>query len=387
MPDHNPVKELQRRLVERGCPAKVVRKIVRETAEHYEDLQRAAQAQGLAGDQAIAYAAEKLGKPNELAERHLEALRKSSWWGRCPQFAFGVLPLLVMLELGLQYYSLNRGGMPINLDRKPIPYPQLVEWAYPAFYLAAIVVTATVTFFFARQALRYGVARRWLWITAGLLAIHGVFLQIHASSGIGLSLNQPLILANQKVAPGHPMEIDGISLMSDRVALFHSEQEYSSDYRYEVRPVGLKGDKYWKLYESPDLEEKISQGVAELSQRSLRGQLPSHTLHDPGWTTTWSFGAVWQRAWTNRAGRLNSGFQVDRDDAGNLLWTMWTGDMVPWPVVSYGLPGLGYGDVFQAINIASPLLIVAAMLAWRRRKGKQLLRESSLIGVKLTDVA
>jgi hypothetical protein len=227
-----------------------------------------------------------------------------------------------------------------------------------------------------------------MWITGGMLAVHGLFMQIHASNGMGLRLIQPVALLGQKVAPGHPMEIriGGIWARPDRLALYHDEHEGSSDYRFEAMPEAEykffdKGDlstnRSLKPYEAPDIEEKINQGVAELRQRSLRGQLPPHSLHDPGWTA-WSFSAHWQSAWTNGPGGTSTGLEIERDDAGNLNWTLDTGEMLPWPVLSYGFPGFGYGQMYQAINIATPLLIVAAMLAWQRWRGKRLLRESGL---------
>jgi hypothetical protein len=380
MPDPNPIQQLQRRLVELGCPANAVRRIVRETAEHYEDLQRAAQAQGLPPADSTARAAEQLGDPNVLAERHIEALRKSSWWGRCPHFAFGILPLVVAEGLGLLYFSLNGGKLPMDLDGLPLRHPEMVEWAYSAFFVAVIAVTALVTFYFFRKAQRFVVGRRWLWITGGVLAAHSLLLQIHASSGIGLILNQPVALSDQKVTSGHSMEIQigGMWAKPDRLALYHDETDGGNpEERFVAMPEGWSGNKQkqWKTYPDPDMEEKINLGVAELRERSLRGQLPPHSLHDPGWTA-WAFSARWQTAWTNGPVGTTTSLEVIRDDAGNLNWIFRTGEVAPWPVLSYGLPGIGYGQIFQAINIATPLLIVAAMLALQRSAANRLLHES-----------
>jgi len=383
-----PIEQLQRRLVELGCPPKAARNILRETAEHYEDLQRAALAQGLPPDEASSRAAEQLGDSAVLAERHVEVLRKSSWWGRFPRFAFGVLPLLVMLELTLQYYSLNGGQLPAQLDRLPISQPKLVEWAYPAFFVAVIAVTAALTFFFCRMAARCAVGHRWMWMTGGVLAVNGLFMQIHSSIGMGLSLIQPIELADQKVAPGHPMDISigGSWTKPDRLKLYHDEHDMDSDYRFDAMPEtiyeyydkrDLPTNRNFKPYDAPDVEEKINQGVAELRQRSLRGQLPSHTLRDPGWTAS-GISTSWQHTWTNRPNGISADLEIERDDAGNLNWTLCSGEMLPWPVLSYGLPGLGYGQTYQAINVATPLLIVAAMLAWQSWRGKRLLREGVL---------
>jgi len=396
MLDRNPIEQLQRRLVELGCPAKALRRIVRETSEHYEDLQRAAHAQGLVGEQVTAFAAEKLGNPVELANRHVEALRKSSWWGRYPQFAFGILPLLVAFELGLQYFYLNRDKLPMGIEyrvNEPIRYPEMVAWAYPAFFVAIIAVTAAVTFFFAYQAQRSGIATRWMWITGGVLAMHGLFLQVHPTSGIFLHLIQPLAVTDQKVAPGSPMRIEISSTWnnSGQLTLYHNlvngePDGYLNIWTVMPRSEAMTKQKYLEPFQAPDLEAKINLGVAELRQRSLRGQLPPHSLHDPGWTASVTY-TYWQTAWSDDTGTPLTALDVLRDKTGNLNWALHTYHLVPWPVLSYGLPGWGYGDAFQAINIACPLLIVAAMLAWQRRRGKRLLRESNLSDGQLIGVA
>jgi hypothetical protein len=136
MPDRNPIELLQRRLVELGCPAKAVRRIVRETAEHYVDLQRAAQAQDMTPQDARELASEQLGDPLQLAEWHIMRLRNISWCGRHPIMGFGALPLLItpfivlglplfgvivlgLIRLGVHYLHLG-GGIEVYLVTKQI---------------------------------------------------------------------------------------------------------------------------------------------------------------------------------------------------------------------------------------------------------------------------
>src|ERR1700690_766269 len=88
------IEPLRRRLVELGCPMKQVRRLVREVADHREDLKHAAVAEGWSGADAEARANAQLGDPLALAEELMAALRRSTWWGRHYVVTFGLLPLL-----------------------------------------------------------------------------------------------------------------------------------------------------------------------------------------------------------------------------------------------------------------------------------------------------
>jgi hypothetical protein len=96
MPEVPSIERLQRRLVELGCPAEIVRRIVRETAEHYEDLWQAAMRQGLPPAEAARLAAEQLGDPAVLAERHVVAWRNTFASGFWPRAALVLSPLVVV---------------------------------------------------------------------------------------------------------------------------------------------------------------------------------------------------------------------------------------------------------------------------------------------------
>ncbi|MGA8493416.1 MAG: hypothetical protein WB711_23545, partial [Terriglobales bacterium] len=92
MPDF--IEPLRRRLLELGCPIAQMRRLVREVADHREDLRQAALAEGLSGADAEARANTQLGDPLVLAEQMMVALRRSTWWGRHYVVTFGLLPLL-----------------------------------------------------------------------------------------------------------------------------------------------------------------------------------------------------------------------------------------------------------------------------------------------------
>lgn len=92
MPEAASIAHFERRLVELDCPAVKLREKVRELAEHHEDLKQAALEEGLSEAEAESWAQEQLGEPVTLAEQVAAVLRQSSWWGRHPVVAFGLLP-------------------------------------------------------------------------------------------------------------------------------------------------------------------------------------------------------------------------------------------------------------------------------------------------------
>src|SRR5262245_22958675 len=87
-------KECRRRLFELGCPSAQVRRMVREIAEHYEDLKLTAMEEGLSDTEADQRAEARIGEPNTLAEELAASLRRSSWLARHPFVGFCLLPPL-----------------------------------------------------------------------------------------------------------------------------------------------------------------------------------------------------------------------------------------------------------------------------------------------------
>ena len=80
MPDF--IEQLRAQLVILGCPVAPMRRLVREAADHREDLKQAGLAEGLAEAEAEGRANESLGDPVAVAERMMETVRHSSWRGR-----------------------------------------------------------------------------------------------------------------------------------------------------------------------------------------------------------------------------------------------------------------------------------------------------------------
>jgi hypothetical protein len=214
MPDF--IEPLRRRLLELGCPLAHVRQLVREVADHREDLKQAALAEGLSGADAEARANTRLGDPLVLAEQMMVALRRSTWWGRHSVVAFCLLPLLVypilwalflLLQMALGFalgygWNWKKLGMVVN---NPVTFHHLFM-AYQCMDYAAI---ALVTLLFCWLARRSGVSLKWM-VTAcaicslgaviwwGKIEPHSFFLGFSLNSGLAMPWSRgavPLLVA------------------------------------------------------------------------------------------------------------------------------------------------------------------------------------------------
>ncbi len=182
MRETNPIEKLQRRLIELGCPARAVRKIVWETAEHWEDLKKAAAMSGVTEEEAAMRAAEQLGEPGELAERHVEALRKSSWWGRHPWLGFGVVPLftapitlflsLVLgFAVGFVAIGAHLSGTPVESQLILANQPTLFVFGFGGLWTG----TAVMTIMMVRKGRQAVLASRWWLMACGIISIYALF--------------------------------------------------------------------------------------------------------------------------------------------------------------------------------------------------------------------
>jgi len=187
MRDPNPIAQLRRRLVELGCPVKAVRRITLEAAEHLDDLRRSIESQGLAPADAAARAAETFGDPDILAERHLAALRKASWWGRHPLLGFGAVPLFVAILWMTFSLALGclagmgvtglRYGFPLSVDRTLLGSPIVYFFGQCATWAG----TAALAWFFCRKARNAAVRGRWLFACCVLLSLQALIFVFHVS--------------------------------------------------------------------------------------------------------------------------------------------------------------------------------------------------------------
>ena len=200
MPDF--IEPLRRRLVELGCPMKQVRRLVREVADHREDLKQTAVAEGLSGADAEARANALLGDPLALAEQLMTALRRSTWWGRHYVVTFSLLPLLVypvlwallllvamLLEFGLGYrWDAKKIEVAVN---NPVTFHHLAT----AFQWMDYAAIALVALFFCWLARRSAVSFKWMLTACAVCSAIAVItwgkIEPHSFS-LGFSMNSHL---------------------------------------------------------------------------------------------------------------------------------------------------------------------------------------------------
>jgi hypothetical protein len=198
------IESLRHRLVELGCPIAQVRRLVREVADHHEDLKQAAISGGLSEADAEARANAQLGDPPVLAEQMMASLRRSSWWGRHYVITFGLLPLLaypvlwalfLVLEL-LLVVTLGYGWDSKKLNvvaNDPIAFHRLLMACHVVDYLAI----ALATLLFCWLARRSAVKLKWMAISCAICSLAAVITWVKIephSFSLGLSANSRLYM-------------------------------------------------------------------------------------------------------------------------------------------------------------------------------------------------
>ena len=86
-------------LVMAGVTPRIVRRIVDELADHQADLVAEAEASGMSQDAAVAYATDRIGNMDLIAERMLSNVEFKTWVYRYPRIARVYLPLAYVLAL------------------------------------------------------------------------------------------------------------------------------------------------------------------------------------------------------------------------------------------------------------------------------------------------
>jgi hypothetical protein len=182
MPDF--IEPLRRRLVELGCPLAQMRRLVREVADHHDDLKQAAVSEGLSGADAEVRANAQLGDPLALAEQMMAALRRSSWWGRHFIVVFGLLPLLavpvlwallLVLNLSLEFalgYDWDWKKLHVAADN-PVAFHHLAMAVHGADYVAI----ALVTLLFCWLARRAAVSFKCMVTACAICSLYALFTQ------------------------------------------------------------------------------------------------------------------------------------------------------------------------------------------------------------------
>jgi hypothetical protein len=170
------LQQIERRLTELACPPALLRRKLRELAEHHEDLKHDALEDGLSDTDAEARADDRLGEPFALASQLAAALRQASWWGRHPVVGFVLLPpfavialyvLFLYAEFGLGriFYTEKQLGA-FSEAETSLKYCQLtVQWTY---YVA--VFSAAIGFsIFARRVVT---GFTWTCVACFMCALH-----------------------------------------------------------------------------------------------------------------------------------------------------------------------------------------------------------------------
>lgn len=98
MPEQ-PFSALQKELLDSGIAPKYVRRIVAELADHQEDLQGEALAQGFTAAEAADHAARRIGSQQVIAAQMLASPQLKCWVHRYPRVARLYLPLAYALLL------------------------------------------------------------------------------------------------------------------------------------------------------------------------------------------------------------------------------------------------------------------------------------------------
>ncbi|HYA79034.1 MAG TPA: hypothetical protein VED19_00830 [Candidatus Nitrosopolaris sp.] len=181
MPETKFIKQLRRRLVELGCPLKRMRRLVREVAEHREDLKQAAMTEGRSQAEAEARADAQLGNPLVLAEQTMVALRQSSWWGRHPVIGFCVVPILMAPVLWLLLFCLELSlgfALGYGWDLRKLPGPDnlaAVRHLTITVVCAHCVAVALVTLFFCWFARQAAAAFKWTVTACVICSLYASF--------------------------------------------------------------------------------------------------------------------------------------------------------------------------------------------------------------------
>jgi hypothetical protein len=179
------IAQLHHRLSELGCPTAQARRLVREVADHREDLKQAALLEGLSDADAEARVNAKLGDPLYLAERQMVMLRQSSWWGRHFIIGFCLVPLLAVpvlwglllaLDLSLEFalgYGWDEKKLHLAAGH-PVEFHHLVIAVHGADQIAI----ALVTLLFYWLARRASVSLTWMAVSLGICLLYALFIWV-----------------------------------------------------------------------------------------------------------------------------------------------------------------------------------------------------------------
>jgi hypothetical protein len=166
MPEIDFIDQLRHQLVKLGCPAKQLRRLVQEVADHREDLKQAGVSEGLSKADAESRANTRLGDPFDLARNLMVTVRRSSWWGRHFLITFGFLPLLAFPLLWALFLCLELSlgfALGFGWDHKklraagdnPVTFHHWAMFAHGADYIAIALVALLICWLARRSAVSF----------------------------------------------------------------------------------------------------------------------------------------------------------------------------------------------------------------------------------------
>jgi hypothetical protein len=177
MPEATCIRELRERLCRHGLARQRLERIRREVAEHWEDTQASALAQGLDSEAARAQADAAVGNPARLAAFFVGQLRRNTWLGRHRWLALALLPTLLLFVafalMALPLWGIEELTHLSEFDFwKRAPYARfgmLILWT---LYCAG---TAVVPLVLSWWAWRAGLGRRFVWLVWASCAFAAAF--------------------------------------------------------------------------------------------------------------------------------------------------------------------------------------------------------------------
>lgn len=157
-------------LARRGVPAGWRRRLLRELADHIDDLTDEGEAMTDATLEA------KLGRPDVLAAHAADQYRRAGWAARRPWLAFGLLPVPAVLAamvgslLGLQLLALAVATL-TGWDSDTLPRSSVVALVYSLNYAVRFLPFVLAAVWVGRLAARHRVGRVWAAVGVGQVAL------------------------------------------------------------------------------------------------------------------------------------------------------------------------------------------------------------------------
>lgn len=180
MPDAISWDTFRAMLRRRGLSAAYALRCEQELAEHLEDLQAEARANGMSEIEAQVHATQALGELEQLADTLAKTARQSTWWGRHRFLGFFIFPVVCysLALIGILVLGAVIGDMAGwwgTQDHLSKSGKMALIAALKTFYYGLLLI---IPWRFSRLANRchFG-SKTVFWTVAGLM-LHGIFHQL-----------------------------------------------------------------------------------------------------------------------------------------------------------------------------------------------------------------